>query len=173
MPRTIQLSEADFFKRTEGTRELKSNYLYIDEDGNLHVCLPIMRVGNTGVGLDNTCQILACLRSFFGYQANIRSIFGELSEYIEILSVIYGVSTNDPKVRNRLEQAQNYYNLFDSFFKQSSLPPLGVGLSHYPNFLQNIMNSSNSNVYTILLSPQRPDDTLASRNPTFTLRRGG
>ena len=54
-------------------------YLFVDADKNLRILLPIEE--DATILLDNTCQALASLQSFFQYLDQDQSIFEELDAY--------------------------------------------------------------------------------------------
>ncbi|MFO1258127.1 MAG: hypothetical protein U1E78_06965 [Gammaproteobacteria bacterium] len=148
-------------------------YIYINEETNIiHIMAPI--VSGHGISVDNTCQTMACLRSFCGSNG----IMAELESYKSNLEAdIKSLYASDPLLKakqNRLLQIENYMAVIPSIIDSIKNQPVNgtpnTNLFQLPDMILSIMNSSTDGA-AILLSPFAADSSVRLRKYAFSLEQ--
>lgn len=160
------------------TEPTAPRYIYINPETNkVHVLMPV--VSGSEIGLDNTCKSVFAVQEFFGKSRDVRqrAALDELVAYQNALefdiSLIDADSELKAKKQERLAQIKNYRAALEAMQKSPVLADLGKALPTYPEPLQKMMGSKESNLHSMVLRPKEMDNFLRSLYPVFSLKREG
>lgn len=154
-----------------------ANYIYFDENHNLHVLLPVVP-GDT-IGTDNTCKTMEELKQFFGLKNREKSAINILEGYKQTL-------INDIALLNKLDLASDL--LVNKNKRLEQVNSHLIILKHIEKDFKNLLVSSEegyralplqikyllqkrTNWLSMQLSPEKPDYILRTENPIFSLER--
>lgn len=178
MPQSISFKEPE-----------RCEFLYIDENNKVHLLLPI--VGGDEIGLDNTCQTLVELKSFFfgstSHNETRYSAEYQLAEYkkqleldIQAITSQIGISRESFKdllreKKERLKQIEKYIELIQvlksDYDKDEEIENISRNLiAPLPAGMAQIIRAS-SNAMAMILSPRAPDLATSFRYPGFRVMR--
>ena len=156
------------------------DYVFIDDNNEIHLMLPL--VGGDTIGLDNTCQALSEINTFFERDGagdlNKKSAWHVLNRYkmdIEFdLDVLSKKTTLEaPELRaqktDRLQQINVYLSKLTIIAQSSQLAAANLG--QYPRAMKELLQT-NTNCFTVRLSPAYPDLQIKFDTPIFSLQRG-
>ncbi|WP_133128722.1 hypothetical protein [Legionella nagasakiensis] len=174
-------------KSTDLKEPEKCDYLYIDEQNHVHLMLPL--VGGDEIGLDNTCQTAAELRTFFYGKAGKPSAEQTLQAYLTQLekdilalqeeqerhlsSFAYQKIINQKK--QRFIQIQNYLQLIRAIKRDFDIDGKirELNTQTYPELPTGIIKvlKAARNAFAIRLSPDKPDPLTRFDHPVFQINR--
>lgn len=153
-------------------------YLFINAATNrVHLKTPV--TGGVTIGTDNTCKAAMALQEFFGKNTNAtlqrKSALDELNRYKSALE--YDIKVAPKAIREkkeeRLQQILQYIETLTHIQNNPQINILDQALPHYPQAFANIMESKESNFYSMLLRPRSIDSSIRSKHHVFTVRREG
>lgn len=165
----------------------RCDYLYIDDKNRVHLLLPL--VGGEEIGLDNTCQTVVELTTFF-YGSNIHgnekiSAEQQLANYKQALEddikAINSQKAISPSAyqdllrekKERLKQIDEYIKLVQVLKKDYDADQHIEKLNRdtkLPPVIGEIIAAS-TNAAAVRLSPARRDPLIAFTDPIFSLKR--
>ena len=159
----------------------RSDYIYIDKNNRVHLLLPI--IGGQEIGIDNTCQTVNELITFFGpnensAENNLRRYKKSLEDDISAIRSQKGISRYAyqdlmKEKKQRLEQIEKYIDLIrevkDNY--NTDIDQLfTAGLPDLPSAVHKVIKSA-KNAFAVRLSPRETDPFTSFHDPIFSLMR--
>ncbi len=161
---------------TELAEPVSTTNIYVNPNNNLvHLMLPVL--SGRRIGLDNTCKSVLSLQGFFGKSSKQQQLTAleELVSYQQALefdlSLIPGESPLKELKTYRLKQINEYIVAITALQNHHALNTLNGAYPVYPVPIQQLMQTEQSNLYSMHLRPTSQDTHLRSSNPVFSLDR--
>ena len=164
---------------TEPTSPPGARYVYINPETNqVHLLMPV--VGGVGIGTDNTCASVRGMQEFFGLSrdAHQMAVLDNLKQYKDALEfdlrlLEEGSEVSQAKL-SRLKQVGQYIHILEEAAKDEKvIEGLTKAFPYYPEPVQKLMKSEDSNLYSMVLRPRHTDSYLRFVNPVFSVKRDG
>ena len=148
-------------------------YIHIDPvDNKVHLLTPV--IGGQEIGTDNTCKSAIALQTFFGKNRDVsdkNSALNVLKDYQIALehdiALIMEESELKQRKQDRLNQIKQYIAALNRVQDSEQMSRLRYVYPEYPQPFITLMKGNGSNLYSMVLRPEKPDQLLRSENRVF------